>query len=419
MSYATQANNMATLNGLFKERYADKIERLIPDGAKLMKEIPFISRDKQPGNFYHQPVVLGLEHGVTFAADADGAFALNNAVPGQIKDATVRGYQLVLRSILSYSAAARAMGPGERAFEDATKFLVGNMLASVTKKLEIELLYGQMEYAVVASVSGNVISIADTDWAPGIWAGAEQMPLDIFNASLGTQRNTPGVPVTVTAVSLENKTITVNAVPAGTVATDRIFHFGAQGKEFAGVHAILNNNTALFGIDASVYNLWKGSLFDASLATSSTQLMSFAIVEQAIEKGIEKGLDRDVTVMVNPAHWNSLLTEQAAKRLYDSSYSSAELENGAKVLKFHGQNGVINVIPSIYVKGGYAYVLCMEDWVRVGSTDVTFKRPGQAGDNFFRDLENAAGYELRCYTDQALFCAKPGRSVLIKGLKTA
>ena len=414
MSYASQANNMATLNGLFKERYADKIERLIPDGAKLMKEIPFISRDKQPGNFYHQPVVLGLEHGVTFAADADGAFALNNAVPGQIKDATVRGYQLVLRSILSYSAAARAMGPGERAFEDATKFLVGNMLASVTKKLEIELLYGQMEYAIVASVSGNVISIADTDWAPGIWAGAEQMPVDIYNASLGTLRGT----FTVSAVSLENKSITVASTPSGVVATDRILHSGAMGKEFAGVHAILANNTAMFGIDASVYNLWKGSIYDASVASAS-QLMSFAIVENAIEKGIEKGLDRDVTVMVNPAHWNALLTEQAAKRLYDSSYSDAELENGAKVLKFHGQNGIINLVPSIYVKGGYAYVLCLEDWVRVGSTDVTFKRPGQAGDNFFRDLENAAGYELRCYTDQALFCAKPGRSILIKGLKTA
>jgi len=413
MSYASQANNMATLNGLFKERYADKIERLIPDGAKLMKEIPFISRDKQPGNFYHQPVVLGLEHGVTFAADADGAFALNNAVPGQIKDATVRGYQLVLRSILSYSAAARAMGPGERAFEDATKFLVGNMLASVTKKLEIELLYGQAQYAIVASVAGNVISIDDTDWAPGIWAGAEQMPIDIYNAAGTTLRGT----TTVTAVSLENKTITVLSLPAGTVATDQILHAGAFGKEFAGVHTILLNNTALFGIDASVYNLWKGSQFSA-LVSSAPQLMSFSIIESAIEKGIEKGLDRDVTVMVNPAHWNALLTEQAAKRLYDSSYSDAELQNGAKVLKFHGQNGVINLVPSIYVKGGYAYVLCLEDWVRVGSTDVTFKRPGQAGDNFFRDLENAAGYELRCYTDQALFCAKPGRSVVITGLKT-
>lgn len=414
MSYAPQANNMATLNGLFKERYADKIERLIPDGAKLMKEIPFIARDKQPGNFYHQPVVLGLEHGVTFAAEADGAFSLNDAVPGQIQDATVRGYQLVLRGILSYSAAARAMGPGERAFEDSTKFLVGNMLASVTKKLEIELLYGQMEYGVVDSTSGNVITIADKDWAPGIWAGAEKMPIEIYDATGVTLRGSANV----TEVSLENKTVTVDSLPAGVVATDRILHKGAINKEFAGVHKILTNTGSLFGINASAYNLWKGSSFDATVS-SLPQLLSFAIVEAAIAKGIEKGLDRDVTVMVNPSHWNSLLTEQAAKRLYDSSYSAAELENGAKTLKFHGQNGVISVVPSIYVKGGYAYVLCMEDWVRVGSTDVTFKRPGQAGDNFFRDLENAAGYELRCYTDQALFCAKPGRSIIITGLRTA
>ena len=66
----------------------------------------------------------GMEHGVTFADDTEGAFALNPPVAGQIKDAALRGYQLLLRSVMSYSAASRALGPGERAFEDATKFLV-------------------------------------------------------------------------------------------------------------------------------------------------------------------------------------------------------------------------------------------------------------------------------------------------------
>ena len=352
--------------------------------------------------------------GVTFADDTEGAFALNDAIPGQVVDATVRGFQLVLRSLLSYQAAARAMGPGERAFEDATKFLVGNMLASVTKKLEIELLYGQMEYAIVASISTNTITIADADWAPGIWAGAEKMPIEIFNAAGVTLRGAANV----VSVSLENKTITVDSAPAGVVATDRIMPKGANNKEFAGVHKILANTGSLFGISAASYNLWKGSSFDATVG-GNPSLLSFAIIEQAISKGIEKGLDRDVKVMVNPSHWDDLLTEQAAKRLYDSSYSSATMEQGAKALKFHGQNGVIEIVPSIYVKGGHCFILCLEDFVRVGSTDVTFKRPGQAGDNFFRDLENAAGYELRCYTDQALFCSKPGRSILVTGLKTA
>ncbi len=53
--------------------------------------------------------------------------------------------------------------------------------------------------------------------------------------------------------------------------------------------------------------------------------------------------------------------------------------------------------------------------MRVGSYDISFKRPGY-GDEFFRDLENAAAYELRLYTDQCVFCMAPGKSVLISGV---
>ena len=122
-------------------------------------------------------------------------------------------------------------------------------------------------------------------------------------------------------------------------------------------------------------------------------------------------------VLVNPGHWDDLLTEQAAFRMYDSSYKKDAAENGAQNIRFYGQNGMIEIMPSIYVKEGYAYVLSKEDWCRVGSSDVTFRRPGQ-GDNFFRDMEDNAGYELRAYTDQALFCVRPGRQILISNLKT-
>ena len=132
------ANSAASLNGLFKEVYEDNLKRLIPDGKKVLQNIKFVSKDRMPGNAYHQPVVLGMEHGVTFADDTEGAFALNPPVAGQIKDAVVKGYQLVLRSAMPYAQASRSLGPGERAFEEATKYLVGSMLDSVMKKLEIE-----------------------------------------------------------------------------------------------------------------------------------------------------------------------------------------------------------------------------------------------------------------------------------------
>ena len=242
------------------------------------------------------------------------------------------------------------------------------------------------------------------------------MPIEIYDPTLATLRG--GASATIASVDLTAKTITLSAsdaaVAAAVVAGDRILHKGAKSKEFAGIHAILSNTGTLFGISASQFDLWKGSSF----APTSTSVLSFAILQQAISKGVEKGLDTDVMVLVNPGHWDDLLTEQAALRMYDSSYSSSQAENGSKAIKFHSQNGMVEIVPSIYVKEGYAYVLCVEDWVRVGSTDVTFKRPGQEG-NFFRELEDHAGYELRCYTDQAVFCSRPGRSVLISNLKVS
>jgi hypothetical protein len=331
---------------------------------------------------------------------------LEAPVAGQIKDAQVRGTQLVLRSVMGYASASRSTEGGAKAFKQATKFLVGNMLRSVTKKLEIEMLYGQVGYGQVASVAGTVITIPAAEWAPGIWAGSENMPIEIRNLAGNTVRGT----AKVTAVNFETKSITVDVLPAGTVATDVIWHKGAYSNEFAGIHKIITNTSTLFNIDASQYSLFKGNEFDA-LASA----LSFAKIQDAIAKAVEKGLDNDVMVLVNPSVWSDLLTDQSALKMNDSSYSSSLAENGSKEIKFHGQNGVIEIVPSIYCKQGYAYVISPDEMMRIGSTDVTFKRPGK-GDEFFRELENAAGYELRCYTDQALFCHAPGKNVLIKNI---
>lgn len=396
-------NNLTTLNGLFKEVYADKLENLIPDGVKLLKEIPFVAKDRQNGSLYHQPVVLGLEHGVTFSADGD-AFTLKDAVAGQIKDARVQGTQMVLRSVLSYTAASRSVGGGAKAFEDATKFLVGNMLRSMARKLEIELLYGQMGYGTVSAVSGSTITVTESEWAPGIWIGAEGMPIQIYS-SAGALRGG----ASVASVNMETRVITLDSVPVGTVATDVIYHLSAKGNEFAGLHKIMTNSSDLFNIDASVFTLWKSSQYDAAGA------LSFNKINAAIARGVEKGLDSGVVCLVNPRTWANLLSDQAALRRFDSSYKSGEMEQGAESIKFYAQCGSVTITPSIFVKEGYAYILAMDELMRIGSTDITFKRPGQ-GEEFFRDLESAAGYELRAFSDQAVFCAAPGKLVLIKGI---
>jgi hypothetical protein len=414
-TFSTPNNTVGNLNGLFKEVYADKMKELIPDMVKLLNMIKFMSKDKQPGNLYHQPVVLGLEHGITFASSDDDAFALQPAIAGAIKDAQVKGSPAVLRSILGYSAASRAAQGGAQAFMDATKFVVGNMLRSMAKKIEIEMLYGQVGYAVViatnssgGTTSGATIAIKDQEWAPGIWAGSENMPIELRDSS-GALKGS----AVVKSVDMGTKTITTD-VALSAAATDVIWHKGAYGNEFVGIHKIIDQTllTTLFNIDvsASGFNLFKGNKYDAQSGA-----LSFSKLNQAVARSVEKGLEGKVTALVNPRGWANMLSDQAALRKYDGSYSKKKLENGSEALTFYSQNGEIEIIPSIYVKEGYAYLLSMEDFARVGSTDITFKRPGADG-NFFRDLENASGYELRCYTDQAIFCAAPGRQTLIYGI---
>ena len=277
----------------------------------------------------------------------------------------------------------------------------------MTKKLEIEMLYGQMGYAMpVAQVAGaNTFVVQTGEWAPGIWAGSENMPIEI--------RNSSGVltaSVSVVSINMDTRTVTVSSALPALLATDVVWHKGAYGNEFPGIHKILTNTGVIFNIDAGVYNLFKGNEYSAGSAA-----LSFTKLNQAAARAVEKGLDSKLLAFVNPRGWANMLNDQAALRKYDSSYSTSKAENGSKSILFHSQNGEIEIEPSIYVKEAYAYLLALEDWMRIGSQDVSFKRPGMEGE-FFRDLTDAAGYELRLYSDQAVFCSAPGKNVLIKDI---
>jgi hypothetical protein len=59
----------------------------------------------------------------------------------------------------------------------------------------------------------------------------------------------------------------------------------------------------------------------------------------------------------------------------------------------------------------------MKEFMRIGSSDITFDQPGFEG-KFLKLLENANAYELRAYTDQALFCPSPGLCTLLRFIKS-
>lgn len=417
------SNTVSTLNGNFKEVYANEIKNLIPDGVKFLKLVPYVESSKEIGNFYHQPVQLSHEHGVTYSAanPSLGAFALQNAVAAVFKDAQVEGAQMLIRSSMSYEAAARASND-KKAFVKATSLMVKNMVNSMAKRLEISNLYGRRNIGQLSATSGSMGSrtytLATASWAAGIWAGSEGMPLDVIDTATQSGSSVllnANAAVIISAVDLNARTLSVTGNATDLTAIDGaigtgayLIPRGALNNDIFGLDRIVTNTGTLYNIDAATYALWKGNTVD-NLGVA----LSFSKILNALARAVERGLDEDVVCLMSPKTWANISSDQAALRRYDDSYKGSKLENGSVEYSFFGQNGRIDIVSSIYVKEGECFIMPPKLLKRIGAMDISFKMPGRPQEEFFVELQNNAGYELRAYTDQTLFCESPARLVKI------
>lgn len=417
------------LTGLFKEVYGNEQINLVPDNAKLQKKIPFVSRDKELGNKYHQNVIVSQEAGFSYASADAGAFALSDHIGMNTQDAYVQGSQILLRSALSYDAAARSSN-GKKAFAKGTSMIVENMVESMAKRLEIGLLYGQSTKGLgsgtsaAASAGVVVITLDAGQWAPGIFAGSEnsRLAIKVGAATFG--------PFSISAVNFADKKISVIAATetngqdkttgvVGDIDDDTIvamYFFGATSihasapvaREMIGLEKMISTSGTIFGIDNSTYALWAGNS-----VTESGQLTMGKILS-ALGKPIAKGLDEDVIAYVNPDTWENLASDLAALRAFDGSYSPEKGDNGVKSIVYYGQAGKIEVVSHSCVKNGDCFVIPVKRFKRVGAQDVSFKTPGREGEIFLH-LPNNAGFELRAYSDQALFPESMAKCLKISG----
>lgn len=412
-----QFNTAATLSAMHKEIYGDSLENLIPDGVKVLKKIPFASADKELSDNYIQPVQLSHEHGFSYGT---GVFTLEDSIAAQYEEAQVQGKFLLLRTAISYSGAAR-MSNNKKSFVKWSELIVRSMVQSMSKRLEVQNMYGDSAGGigrvdgapVVAPATQAVVTIATAEWASGIWSGSEAMTLDCYDTTGATKRNAVGA-LTVDSVDLTARTVTLTGAAAdvSAIADTDIFYFrNSKGAEGNGIDRLITNTGTLYNIDATQYSLWKGNTFSAGSAA-----LSFSKVNAAVALAVERGLEDMVCCMVSPKTWTNLQADQAALRRFNSSADSKNAKVGPESIEYYGQNGVIEIVPSIYVKEGEAFIFCPKYAKRLGSTDVTFKMPGKSEHELYLQLPGQAGYELRCLTEQNLFFEAPAKSVKITGI---
>lgn len=400
-----------SLDTLFKRVWGDGTIKALPRFAKLQEEIPFSKRERL-GDMYVIPVVLQFEHGFSYGVYQDGAFTLNAAIAGKVLQAQIRGAMIVLRSQLSYEDIFKAAEAGPAAFESATSLVVENMQRSFAKRQEISFWYGQQGLATVLTNTSGVLVISDATWAPGMWSGMKDCILEAWTGitATETQHNTD---LTISAVSMSAKSITVTGTNSAVVANDILYFKGARTstayKECAGIDKIMTNTGTLFNIDAASYELWKSN----SRAVGGPFSMLAAL--NGVSDAQNMGLDDDAKLWTPTKRWNALNANEAALRRYGAY--SAKAENGSEGIVYHSVNGITEIVAHPFLKEGESFQIVnpKKRVMRVGATDITFRRPGMS-ENIFRELVDNAGLELRAFSDQAVMIQLPAQCTKYTGI---
>jgi hypothetical protein len=264
-----------------------------------------------------------------------------------------------------------------------------------------------------------------SQWSTGLWAGKVGAELQFYKDDDTTliSSSTDAV-FTISSIDPVYKRIGLTGSATGVTAliavtkTDfdggiDVYFNGTKGKDFLGIDKIITTSGTLFDIVNTTYTLFKGNEYTASGALSLNQIIA------ATENAVAQGLMEDVCAYVPISAWNTLAATEAGLRRYDSSYKNNIAENGIQKLAFYGANGKIEIEPHPIVKAGEVFIIPKKQFIRVGSTDVTFQTPGMDSTEIFLQLPSNAGYEVRAYADQALLCMAPAKCTKVTGFTVA
>jgi hypothetical protein len=338
-----------------------------------------------------------LTHELGFSVGT-GEVTLNAAIAQETAKAQVQGYQVILRSRVSYDMISRASND-KAAFAkfNDSKFIP--MVESFKKREEVLAMHGRVGLGVVDANNSGVLTIKANSWCPALWVGMKGAVLEAFTATTGgSQHNTD---LTITSVDIANRTVTVSGTSSAVVQNDILFFKSHRGAEPYGLWSIARNTGTLYNISASTYELWAANAYDCG-----TSALTFAKILEASAMSANKGCDEPLLCLVPPKAFQKLSADQGALREYGVGYNKAKGENGFESLVFHGATGPIEIMPHLYSKEGESIMFPERFTSLIGSSEAT-NVVGPGGDIVF-DVEASTAKEMRTYAEWTVFCEKPG-----------
>lgn len=438
---------MATLTAdpvvaLFKKVYG-QINKAVPKFFVLSREIPF-QQSALVGASYIEGVVLSGETGWTLLGTDMNNIDLNAPSSSNVKQAEIIPSVVVLRSLVPVTFMTRSANGGEEAFMKGTSYIMESHMESHDRLLEIirhqgqsPYLLGRVSYATATyrgvsfttgtgtltksdgttiaftngiNAASKAILIQPGDFAAGYWVGNEGAVVYEVDANAAIVKSGKLVSVDV---SLGIVYVDFTPTAAGSVGSHRLCFQGQESAlDAVGMHKIFTNNSTLFSINASTYSLWK----TPTIACGGKRFNLAAVlagVSQAVNAG---GLDKPLTIFVGPDTFQKMITDEAALRRHDAKYSPATAENGFESIQIYAQNGVNTIVADRFMMEGQAWGIVKEDWLRGGSSEISFQPRGTGGREMIKLLDEKNAYDIRSYSDQFLLCRRPARQIYWSGI---
>ncbi len=391
-------NTPTTLASRLKQRYANGISQLVPMTNYLKRSIKF-KKELAPGEAARFDVQMALENGFSVGT---GDFSLNPSIAQESVKAIVEGAGIVLKSRASYDILTRAK-TSEQAFATFHDKKFIPMTDSFSRREELLTLIGRQGLGVVKSNAAGVLTITEKSWNPTRFIGLKGSVLEAFTAVTGGSQHNGDL--VITAVDIVNHTVTVSGTSAAVVLNDILYFKGHRGVEPVGLLHIARNTGTLYNIDASAYELWKASTYDVG-----TSALTLGKILTAAANAGDKGCAEKLVCLVPIKCFQGLVSDQAALRQYDASYSKDKLENGTEKLSFYGATGEIEVVPYQNMEEG-TFLMYPPAWVSyIGSSEMT-NEVGDSGEMYF-DVEGSAAKEMRLFAEWTVFCERPGFMVI-------
>jgi hypothetical protein len=107
-----------------------------------------------------------------------------------------------------------------------------------------------------------------------------------------------------------------------------------------------------------------------------------------------------------------MIKDEAALRRHDATYKSSKAANGFESIEIYAQNGVNMIVADRFTMEGLAFGMCKEDWLRGGSSEISFQPRGTGGREMIKLLDEKNAFDIRSYSDQFLLCRRPARNIL-------